>query len=326
MSRPGGGVPVRVAREATAGGVPTGGDTVSTTALAERAAQRPPLLVTGHRRRWAWLRGNELGVAGALLVCGLLLVAVLAPVIASSDPTKLSLGARLRPPGPEHFFGTDEFGRDLFSRVVHGTRISLQVAASVIAIAAGAGVTLGAVGAYRGGRWDEAVMRVADVFMAFPDLVLAMALSAALGASLSSAILAVSIVWWPTYARLIRGQVLSLKQQPFIEAARAVGASELRVLVHHVVPNTLSPLVVRITTDVGYAILYTASLGFIGLGAQEPTPEWGRMVATGRFYLLDQWWYPTVPGLAIFLAVLGFTWLGDGLRDALDPRLRRTRH
>jgi peptide/nickel transport system permease protein len=259
------------------------------------------------------------------LVLLVFVVAAFAPLLTSFDPEKLSLTQRLRPPGAEHLFGTDEFGRDLFSRVLFGARISLQVAAPVIVIATTVGVTLGATGAYRGGRWDDAVMRVADVFMAFPDLVLAMALSAALGASLTSAIVAVSVVWWPTYARLIRGQVLSLKHQPFVEASRAVGASEFRIVVRHLVPNTLSPLVVRITTDVGYAILYTASLGFIGLGAQEPTPEWGRMIATGRFYLLDQWWYPTVPGVAIFIAVLGFTWLGDGLRDALDPRLRRSR-
>jgi peptide/nickel transport system permease protein len=268
---------------------------------------------------------NELGYAGAVLVAVLLLAAILAPLLTSYDPEKLSLTQRLRPPGADHLFGTDEYGRDLFSRILFGARISLQVAATVIVIATVLGVILGATGAYRGGRWDEVVMRVADVFMAFPDLVLAMALSAALGASLTSAVIAVSIVWWPTYARLIRGQVLSLKQQPFIEAARAVGATELRILTTHLVPNTLSPLVVRITTDVGYAILYTASLGFIGLGAQEPSPEWGRMVATGRFYLLDQWWYATLPGLAIFLAVLGFTWIGDAFRDALDPRLRRTR-
>jgi peptide/nickel transport system permease protein len=271
------------------------------------------------------LRGNELTYAGSFLLVLIVLAAALAPLLTTYDPEKLSLTQRLRSPGPDHLFGTDEFGRDLFSRVLFGARISLEVAATVIFIATAIGVTLGATSAYRGGRLDEVVMRVADVFMAFPDLVLAMALSAALGASLTSAVIAVSLVWWPTYARLIRGQVLSLKQQPFIEAARCVGASEARILARHVVPNTLSPLVVRITTDVGYAILYTASLGFIGLGAQEPTPEWGRMVATGRFYLLDQWWYPTLPGVAIFLSVLGFTWMGDGLRDALDPRLHTTR-
>jgi peptide/nickel transport system permease protein len=250
------------------------------------------------------------------------IVALLAPLLATHDPERLSMTTRLRPPTSEFWFGTDEFGRDLYSRIVYGSRISLVVAATVILIATSIGVTLGALGAYRGGRWDEAVMRLADVFMAFPDLVLAMALSAAFGANLISAIIAVSIVWWPTYARLIRGQILGLKQQAFVESARAVGAGELRIISRHLMPNTLSPLLVRITTDIGYAILYTASLGFLGLGAQEPTPEWGRMIATGRFFLLDQWWYATLPGLAIFLTVLGFTWLGDALRDWTDPRTR----
>jgi peptide/nickel transport system permease protein len=275
------------------------------------------------RRARPRIRGNEIGILGAALVGLLLLVALLAPWLATHDPERLSMTTRLRPPSSQFWFGTDEFGRDLYSRIVYGSRISLLVAATVILIATSVGVSLGAIGAYRGGRWDEGVMRLADVFMAFPDLVLAMALSAALGANLMSAVIAVSIVWWPTYARLIRGQILSLKQQAFVEAARALGASGGRIIARHLVPNTLSPLLVRITTDVGYAILYTASLGFLGLGAQEPTPEWGRMIATGRFYLLDQWWYATLPGLAIFLAVLGFTWLGDALRDWTDPRLRR---
>jgi len=262
-----------------------------------------------------------LAIIGSVIVVLLVLTAIVAPLVAPYDPVKLSLTQRLRPPSTQYFFGTDEFGRDIFSRVLFGAQISLQVAGTVILLAAGVGVTLGAIGGYRGGRWDETVMRVSDIFMAFPDLVLAMALSAALGANLTSAIIAVSIVWWPTYARLVRGQILSLKQHAFVEAARGLGASEARIIARHLLPNTLSPLLVRISTDVGYAILYTASLGFIGLGAQEPTPEWGRMVATGRAYLLDQWWYPTLPGLAIFLAVLGFTWVGDALRDWLDPHL-----
>jgi peptide/nickel transport system permease protein len=283
----------------------------------EPAAGRPT-----RRRSRLRVRGNELAILGALLVGLLVIVALLAPLLATHDPERLSMTTRLRPPTSEFWFGTDEFGRDLYSRIVYGSRISLVVAATVILIATSIGVTLGALGAYRGGRWDEAVMRLADVFMAFPDLVLAMALSAAFGANLISAIIAVSIVWWPTYARLIRGQILGLKQQAFVESARAVGAGELRIISRHLMPNTLSPLLVRITTDIGYAILYTASLGFLGLGAQEPTPEWGRMIATGRFFLLDQWWYATLPGLAIFLTVLGFTWLGDALRDWTDPRTR----
>ncbi len=296
---------------------------MTTTTLPEQTAGRlaaPPR----RRRRWRLrVRGNELAFIGALILIALALIAVFAPLLTPYDPVKLSLTQRLRPPGPEHPFGTDEFGRDILARILYGARISLLVVGTVLSIAVALGVTLGALGGYRGGRWDEAVMRVADVFMAFPDLLLAMALAAALGADLRSAIIAVSIVWWPTYARLIRGQILSLKHEAFVEAARASGASEARIIFRHLLPNTLSPLLVRITTDAGYAILYTASLGFIGLGAQEPTPEWGRMVATGRAYLIDQWWYPMAPGLAIFLAVLGFTWLGDGLRDWLDPKLRK---
>jgi peptide/nickel transport system permease protein len=280
---------------------------------------------SGRRRARFRVRGNEIAILGAVLVGSVMLVALLAPLLATHDPERLSMTTRLRPPSSEFWFGTDEFGRDLYSRIVYGSRISLVVAATVILIATGVGVSLGSLGAYRGGRWDEAVMRLADVFMAFPDLVLAMALSAAFGANLVSAIIAVSIVWWPTYARLIRGQVLSLKQQAFVEAARALGAGELRIVGRHLMPNTLSPLLVRITTDIGYAILYTASLGFLGLGAQEPTPEWGRMIATGRLFLLDQWWYATLPGVAIFLTVLGFTWLGDALRDWTDPRTRNAR-
>lgn len=269
------------------------------------------------------MRGNELAYIGLFILIALLLIAAFAPLLTPYDPIKLSLAQRLRSPGVEHPFGTDEFGRDILSRLIYGSRVSLQVVVTVIAIAMSVGTLVGAIGGYRGGRWDEAVMRIADIFMAFPDLVLAMALAAALGANLNSAIIAVSIVWWPTYARLIRGQVLSIKQEAFVEAARAAGASEARIIFRHILPNTLSPLLVRVTTDAGYAILYTASLGFIGLGAQEPTPEWGRMVATGRFYLLDRWWYATLPGLAIFVTVLGFTWFGDGLRDWLDPKLRK---
>jgi peptide/nickel transport system permease protein len=296
---------------------------MSTAARVGVVSADAPLLRSTRRRARPRLRGNEIAILGGTLVGLLLLVALLAPWLATHDPERLSMTTRLRPPSSQFWFGTDEFGRDLYSRIVYGSRISLAVAATVILIATSVGVTLGAIGAYRGGRWDEGVMRLADIFMAFPDLVLAMALSAALGANLMSAIIAVSIVWWPTYARLIRGQILGLKQQAFVEAARTLGAGEGRIITRHLVPNTLSPLLVRVTTDVGYAILYTASLGFLGLGAQEPTPEWGRMIATGRFYLLDQWWYATLPGLAIFLAVLGFTWLGDALRDWTDPRLRR---
>ena len=297
---------------------------MSTTTLPDQTAARLQSPPTQPRRRWRLrVRGNELALAGAVILICLVLVAIFAPLLTPYDPVKLSLASRLRPPSLEHPLGTDEFGRDFLARVLYGSRISLLIVVTVIGLAGSVGVTLGAFGGYRGGRWDDGVMRTADVFMAFPDLVLAMALSAALGADLRSAIIAVAIVSWPTYARLVRGQMLTLKHEAFVEAARASGASEGRIILRHLLPNTLSPLLVRMTTDAGYAILYAASLGFIGLGAQEPLPEWGRMVATGRAFMIDQWWYPFAPGMAIFLAVLGFTWFGDGLRDWLDPRLQK---
>lgn len=297
---------------------------MSTTSLPEQASalvHAPAAHL--RRRRLPRVRGNELALAGAFILIILVLVAIFAPLLTPYDPVRLSLAQRLRPPSLEHPLGTDEFGRDFLARVLYGSRISLLVVVTVVGLASIVGVSLGALGGYRGGRTDEVVMRLADVFMAFPDLVLAMALSAALGADLRSAIIAVAIVSWPTYARLVRGQMLTLKQEAYVEAARASGASERRIVLNHLLPNTMSPLLVRMTTDAGYAILYAASLGFIGLGAQEPMPEWGRMVATGRAFMVDHWWYPFAPGMAIFLTVLGFTWFGDGLRDWLDPTLRK---
>jgi ABC-type dipeptide/oligopeptide/nickel transport system permease subunit len=268
------------------------------------------------------VRGNELAVLGAVVVVALVLLAIFGPRLAPYDPYKLSFTEKLKQPSQDHWFGTDEAGRDIFSRVLHGTRISLRVAAIVVTIAAGIGVTLGTVAGFYGGWVDDIVMRVADVFMAFPGLVLAMAVSAAVGASIEAAIVAVSFVWWPVYTRLARGQVLVIREEVYVQAARSIGASDGRIMMRHVLPNIFSVLLVRMTMDIGYAILYTSSLGFIGLGAQEPMPEWGRMVATGRRWILDHSYYSTFPGVAIFITVLAFTWLGDALRDWLDPRMR----
>jgi ABC-type dipeptide/oligopeptide/nickel transport system permease subunit len=268
------------------------------------------------------VRGNELAVLGAVVVVALVLLAIFGPRLAPYDPYKLSFTEKLKQPSQDHWFGTDEAGRDIFSRVLHGTRISLRVAAIVVTIAAGIGVTLGTVAGFYGGWVDDIVMRVADVFMAFPGLVLAMAVSAAVGASIEAAIVAVSFVWWPVYTRLARGQVLVIREEVYVQAARSIGASDGRIMMRHVLPNIFSVLLVRMTMDIGYAILYTSSLGFIGLGAQEPMPEWGRMVATGRRWILDHSYYSTFPGVAIFVTVLAFTWLGDALRDWLDPRMR----
>jgi len=268
------------------------------------------------------VRGNELAVLGAVVVVALVLLAIFGPRLAPYDPYKLSFTEKLKQPSQDHWFGTDEAGRDIFSRVLHGTRISLRVAAIVVTIAAGIGVTLGTVAGFYGGWVDDIVMRVADVFMAFPGLVLAMAVSAAVSASIEAAIVAVSFVWWPVYTRLTRGQVLAIREEVYVQAARSIGASDGRIMMRHVLPNIFSVLLVRMTMDIGYAILYTSSLGFIGLGAQEPMPEWGRMVATGRRWILDHSYYSTFPGVAIFVTVLAFTWLGDALRDWLDPRMR----
>ena len=274
---------------------------------------------------WRRLRGYELSVLGAVLLVVLLFLAVFGPSLAPYDPLKLNFTEKLQPPSQTHWFGTDEAGRDIFSRVIYGTRISFRVAIIVVVSASVIGVTVGLVAGFYGGRTDDVIMRLTDVFMAVPVLILAMALSAAIGASVEAAIFAITFVWWVVYARLARGQVLSARKQVYVQAAQSVGASDYRVMRRHILPNIFPVLLVRMTIDSGYAILFTASLGFIGLGAQEPTPEWGRMVATGRRYILDHAYYSTFPGLAIFITVLAFTWLGDGLRDWLDPRLRGSR-
>jgi peptide/nickel transport system permease protein len=295
---------------------------VSQDSLAADSSEVQSFMPLRRRRARFRVRGNELAVLGAVVVVALVLLAIFGPRLAPYDPYKLSFTEKLKQPSQDHWFGTDEAGRDIFSRVLHGARISLRVAAIVVTIAAGIGVTLGTVAGFYGGWVDDIVMRVADVFMAFPGLVLAMAVSAAVGASIEAAIVAVSFVWWPVYTRLARGQVLAIREEVYVQAARSIGASDGRIMMRHVLPNIFSVLLVRMTMDIGYAILYTSSLGFIGLGAQEPMPEWGRMVATGRRWILDHSYYSTFPGVAIFVTVLAFTWLGDALRDWLDPRMR----
>jgi len=279
-------------------------------------------------RTWAsevrrHLRANPVSLFGLALVLLLVLIAIAAPAIAPYDPIRLQPKDRLLGPSLAHWFGTDEGGRDIFSRVVFGTRYSLLAAVVVLTLAVTIGTTIGLVAGFAGGKIDEALMRLTDMFLAFPALVLAMGISAALGASLTNSMIAIAIVWWPWYARLVRGQTLRLRQEQFVEAARASGASDARTVLRHILPNCWTPIIVQITLDVGYAILTTASLSFIGLGAQPPTPEWGAMVATGKDYILDQWWLATFPGLAIFLAVMAFNLLGDGLQEALSPVLRR---
>jgi len=264
-----------------------------------------------------------LGFLGVVLVAGVAICAVMAPMLAPYSPYKVELAARLHPPSWEHPFGTDELGRDILSRVLVGTRISLQAAVVIIGLSVILGTLLGTMGALTGGWVDDVLMRLTDSFLAFPYLIFAMLVSAVLGPSLPNAMLAISVTWWPWYARLARGQVLSIKGQLYVEAARAVGVGGMRLFFYYLLRNALSPLIVQATLDVGYAILLTSSLSFIGLGAQPPTPEWGRMVADGRQYLLSYWWVPIFPGLAIFVTVLGFNLIGDAIRDFADPRTRR---
>ena len=272
--------------------------------------------------RWR-TRPSPLAWIGLIIVALVLLIAAGAPLVAPYDPYALGMRSVLQPPSAEHLFGTDEVGRDLLSRVLFGSRLSLRAAALVLLVSAGAGIPLGMVSGYFGGFIDDVIMRVADIFLAFPSLVLAIAISAALGASLESAIVAVGIVWWPDYARLVRSLVLSLKPQTFVEAARSIGASHARIMFRHILPGTISSLLVKATLDVGYAILFTAALSFVVAGAQEPLPEWGKMIATGRDYMINNWWYATFPGIAVFLTVLGLMWVGDFFRDLSDPRSTR---
>jgi peptide/nickel transport system permease protein len=263
--------------------------------------------------------GAVLGIALLVLVT---LVGIFAPQISPYDPLAIDLSQKFQPMSRQHLFGTDELGRDMFSRVVMGTRISFQVAGEVLLVAGTIGIFLGIIAGYRGGIVDEIIMRAADIFLAFPSFLLAMAIVAALGASIQNAILAIAIAWWPRYARLLRGQVLAVKNMPFVDAARSIGAGDLRVMLRHVLPNCLAPLVVQFTTDAGAAILNTSALSFVQLGARPPMPEWGLMISQGRNFIVNYWWIPTFPGLAIALAVGGFMFLGDGLRDLWDPQLR----
>jgi peptide/nickel transport system permease protein len=285
---------------------------------APRAASERPL-----RRQLRRLWRNPLSAAGLVLSVALVLVAVAAPLIATHDPLELDPANRLGPPTAEHWLGTDDAGRDVFSRVIHGTRSSFLAALGILGLATLIGSAIGLAAGWFGGWVDEVLMRVTDMFLAFPALVLAMGMAAALGPSLLNAVFATAIVWWPWYARLVRGQALHLKHEAFVEAARVAGATGLRIATRHILRNCWTPITVQMSLDLGYAILTLSGLSFIGLGAQPPTPEWGSMVSIGRDYFLDEWWLVTFPGVAIFLSVMAFNLLGDGLQEALSPRLQR---
>jgi peptide/nickel transport system permease protein len=273
--------------------------------------------------RLAVLR-SPLATAGLGLIIFFAASALLASAIAPYDPLDQILITRLKPPSLEHLLGTDQLGRDVFSRMLFGARISLTIGLVVVGSASAFGTLVGLMAGYAGGLVEEALMRFTDIFFAFPPLILAMAIAGALGPSLNNAMIAIAVVTWPVYARLVRGQVLSLREREFVIAARSIGVSTPRILMRHLLPNTLAPILVQASFDMGGAILSAAGLSFIGFGAQPPTPEWGVMISEGRKFISTQPWLSLFPGLAILLTVAAFNLIGDGVRDILDPRLRST--
>jgi peptide/nickel transport system permease protein len=270
---------------------------------------------------WQRIRRNRLAMAGLVIVGILLLVALFAPLIAPHDPLAQDLTRRLLPPGtPGNILGTDDFGRDILSRIIHGARITLYIIALVAITAPVLGLLIGTVAGYFGGWVDATLMRLTDIFLAFPRLILALALVAVLGPGIENAVLAIALTAWPPYARVARAETLTVRSSDYIAAIRLQGASAPRIIAGHVVPMCLPSVIIRVTLDMAGVILIAAGLGFLGLGVLPPTPEWGLMISTGRKYLFEQWWVATMPGLAIFIVSLGFNLLGDGLRDVLDPR------
>lgn len=280
------------------------------------------------RRAWHRFRASTLSLVGLGIILTMAGAAVLAPVIAPHPDHAgafVDFGNTFHPPSRAHLFGTDDAGRDVLSRVIYGARISLSIGAVVLAIALVIGVTLGLIAGYWTGWWSSLTMRVTDVFLAIPSIVLALAVTAVLKPSLTNAMIAIAFTWWPWYTRLVYGEVLSVKQEVYVEACRSMGASPWRVAFREILPNIWSPVIVKLTLDMGFVILVETGLSFLGLGAQPPIPAWGTMIAEGRIYMPGSWWLATFPGLAIFIAVLGFNLLGDGLRDVFDVQIEQWR-
>jgi peptide/nickel transport system permease protein len=268
----------------------------------------------------ALLKKSPLITAGGMIALLIVLIALAAPLLAPYPPDATHPEMALQAPSLHHLFGTDQVGRDVFSRVIYGARVSPLVALLVLAFACAVGIPLGVLAGYFGGAGDEVIMRVTDIFLAFPSLLLALAFAAVLPPSLTSLTIAITITWWPWYARLVRGQAASVAGRPYVEACRALGIPSWRILLRHVLPNSVTPVIVQVSLDFGGVILTASALSFLGLGAQDPTPDWGLMVAEGENYFTTQWWLVTFPGLAILVTALAFTLLGDGLRDVLDPK------
>ena len=269
------------------------------------------------------MRRTPTAMIGLVLFCALIAMAIFAPIIAPYDPLQMQVRERLQPPSAAHLFGTDDFGRDIFSRVVWGSQLALRLGTLSVLIAVSGGVILGLIAGYYGGWVDNVLSRVLEIVMAFPGILFAITIIAILGPSLDNLVVALGVFGWPDYARIVRGSVLSARQREYVEAARAVGAKAGRVMVRHILPNVIAPVIILSATRFGGALLTGSGLSFIGLGVPIPQPEWGAIMATGRDYMSRAWWITVFPGVLIAFAVLGVNLLGDGLRDVLDPRLRK---
>lgn len=272
------------------------------------------------------LARNKLSLVALIILVVLVLAAIFAPYIIPY-PEDISDSAQTAnqflPPSAEHLMGTDNLGRDVFSRVIYGTRISLTAALAAVALSLLIGIPLGAIAGSFGGWVDNVIMRITDVFLSFPPLLLSIAMVALMGSGLNNAILAISLSWWPWYTRLVRGQAISVKERKFVQAAETIGTSRMKIIFKHIIPNCISPVIVQASMDIGGVILTVASLSFLGLGAQMPMPEWGLMISQGRAFFPDMWWYCVFPGIAIFITVLCFNLLGDAIREILDPKTRK---
>ncbi len=277
------------------------------------------------RQVWRHLRRNRLAMAGLAILCIFVLSAIFAPLITPFDPIKIDFGSAYQAPSSEHLLGTDWLGRDNFSRILYGARISLLIGFISVAIGMVIGVPVGALSGYYGGKFDLLIQRIIDILIAFPGILLAIVVVTILGVGVENVMIAVGIASVPIYTRLVRGSVLSVKEQGYVSAAKALGIGDMRIIIRHIMPNCLGPIIVQSTFQIATAILWAAGLGFLGLGAQAPDPEWGRMLSDGRQYIRTAHHLTTYPGLAIFFMVLGFNLIGDGMRDALDPRSRRHR-
>ena len=302
------------------GAISQSGATLAAGSASVRSAQ----VNQTRRNLYRFLIRNRLNLFGTIIVALFFILAIFGSVLAPHSAYQQDIqNAKLLPPSSEHWMGTDELGRDVMSRIMVGARYSLQVAAVVLTFSVIFGTLVGAVAGFFGGLGDEILVRFTDMFLAFPALVLAIAIAATLGRSLTNTMIALATVFWPWYARLVRGQVLAVRERDYVDAGRSIGPTNTRLMFRHILPNCISVVIIQMTLDVGYAVLATSSLSFIGLGAQPPTPEWGTMMAAARNYFRDAWWYTTFPGIALTLTVLAFNLLGDGLQDALDPRSSR---